>query len=551
MIFGISVSDIYGCAHLAYRIYVEFNQAPGACQEFARDLLLFYEVLRKTGSAIDSSTSHLDDSDGAALRRCLDSCKELLCVHIIGAQKVPEDLTNAGFNLCYPLLDSSWYGRPVFKGQVFQTWRYKFHQRRLALRIPKLQRAISAHIEKLNVLLILYVFMIDGLRLFAADLSNFRSNRCENQESQERIEKRVVESHDLLAESLTDNGLRLDSISDCLDTSHDLLAQFSTDHAVQLDSVAERLDTSQARIESQLQAILANQQRSRTPILSQTLDASSPEGRQTWMELGRLLRDEGIPPAVIQSNRGLLIDAIKNTLRNETLLAESASESYATAPEHHTDSIAPSSGSGQRDLSSLGHSPILPPMSVLGSAPPSSSGFTDAFLARQTGAASSLDKDQNVNDGMQSLLQGMSDGDLTEESELGDSDYFESGDIELDGHHTPYKYYLAESGRRRDYAAERRSRLVTEQLVAKPFNPSDNVDNGIGSTLWMDGPDGGSLGGDSPKVLGWDRARRRIGLDLGLDGHDQSGGQLEDQWKDKGERDEEISDEQKVQSRDV
>ena len=261
-----------------------------------------------------------------------------------------------------------------------------------------------------------------------------RSNQRENQKSQEHIEKRVVESHDHLAKSLTDHGLLLDSVSDRLDVSHDILAQFSTDHALQLDSVSERLDTSQARIESQLQAILANQQRSKTPILSQTLDASSPEGRQTWMELGRLLRDEGITPALIQSNRGLLIDAMKNTLRNEALLPESASESYATAPEHHTDSITPSSGSRQRHLSYLRHSPILSPMSVLGSAPPRSSGFTttDAFLARQKGAASSLDENQNVNDGMHSLLQGMNNGDLTQESELGDSDYFESGDIELD-----------------------------------------------------------------------------------------------------------------------
>ena len=234
----------------------------------------------------------------------------------------------------------------------------------------------------------------------------FRSNQRKNQESQERIEKRVVDSHDLLAESLTDNGLLLGSIS-------------------------ERLDTSQAHIESQLQAVLANQQRSKTPILSQILNASSPEGRQTWMELGRLLRDEGITPALIQSNRGLLIDTMKKTLRNETLLPESASESYATAPEHHADSITLSSGSRQRDLY-LGHSPILSPMSVLGSTPPRSSGFTDAFLARQRGAASSLDENQNVNDGMQSLLQGMNNVGLTEELELGDSDSFESGDIELE-----------------------------------------------------------------------------------------------------------------------
>ena len=253
-----------------------------------------------------------------------------------------------------------------------------------------------------------------------------RAYQRENQESHERIEKRVVESHDLLAESLTDNGLLLDSISDRLDTSHDLLAQVSTDHALQLDSVVERLDTSQARIESQLQAILANQQRSKTPILSQSLDASSPEGRQTWMELGRLLRDEGITPAMVQSNRGLLIDAMKNTLKNKSLLAESASESYATAPEYQVDKDT-TSVSQLRNTSHLDLPTVSYPMSLLGSAPPRSSGFTPAFLERHHG--SSLDQRQNVDDGMQSLLQGMNNDDTTPESQLGDGEHVQSEEM--------------------------------------------------------------------------------------------------------------------------
>lgn len=41
MSFGFSVSDIYGCACLAYMLYNEFKQALGACQEASRELLLF------------------------------------------------------------------------------------------------------------------------------------------------------------------------------------------------------------------------------------------------------------------------------------------------------------------------------------------------------------------------------------------------------------------------------------------------------------------------------------------------------------------------------
>ena len=106
MIFGISVSDIYGCARLAYRLYEEFKEAQEVCQELARDLLLFHQVLTKTRSAIDSETSHLSDSDRAALRLCLDSCKELLYVQILGAQKVPENFEMVEFDLDDPLPDN-------------------------------------------------------------------------------------------------------------------------------------------------------------------------------------------------------------------------------------------------------------------------------------------------------------------------------------------------------------------------------------------------------------------------------------------------------------
>ena len=278
--------------------------------------------------------------------------------------------------------------------------------------------------------------LIQAFRFLAADLLRLRSRQKKNEDSQERIEECIAEfdgllekipadqalyhdsiserldkSHDFLTHSSTDQALQLDSVSKRIDTSHDLLTNASTDQALQLNSISERLDTSQARIESQLQAILANQQRSKTPVLSQTLDASSPEGRQTWMELGRLLRDEGITPAMIQDHRELLIDAMKTTLRNETSLAESTPESFVTAPEYDTYNNTSSSVTRPRDLSHPGRSSILSPISILGSAPPSSPFFTNAFLERHHGAASSLDRRQNVDEGMQSLVQGMNQDD--------------------------------------------------------------------------------------------------------------------------------------------
>lgn len=197
-------------------------------------------------------------------------------------------------------------------------------------------------------------------------------------------------------------------MKECLEESHDLLVKSSADHALQLDSLSARLETSQTRIEAQLQSILANQQRSNTLIISHSLNASSPEGRQTWMELGRLLRNEGITPDMIQKNRALLVNTMKSALKNETPLAGSVPESYVTAPEYHVDNGFTSSVTQRGKASHLGLPSVSSQVSLFGSAPPRSAGFTDAFLEKQNGAASSLDQEQNVDDGMQSLLQGMS-----------------------------------------------------------------------------------------------------------------------------------------------
>ena len=176
MSFGFSVSDIVGCARLAYRLYEELKQAPGACSYFAFDLLHFHNVLMTANSTIEFEVGHLNHPEKAALSACLDSCKELLFVQIMGSQKVPEDWDLVLFDADDPLSDflkCPYYGG-TRTSHGFHNWRQRLEERKLASRIPKLQRAISAHIEKLNALLILYVFMIDRLRFFAADLPMFQ-----------------------------------------------------------------------------------------------------------------------------------------------------------------------------------------------------------------------------------------------------------------------------------------------------------------------------------------------------------------------------------------
>ena len=117
-------------------------------------------------------------------------------------------------------------------------------------------------------------------------------------------------------------------------------------------SAASALQESQIRIENQLQQILEVQSRHSNPVLSGSLDVSSPEGRQTWMELGRLLREEGITPNIISKNKGLLIQAMKKSIKNLSDSPDAAS--YKTALEYQ--SFSSSANMSLRPHSSLGNS---------------------------------------------------------------------------------------------------------------------------------------------------------------------------------------------------
>ena len=156
MSFGFSVSDIYGCARLAYLLYNELKQAPAACQDFARELLLFHQALLKTKTTIEAEISPLSDADGSALGICLDSCKELLYVQIIGATTVPNDMSGINFGGYDPEGNCVLHSTSTSNGKRFLPGlRQKIGARKFARQIPKLQRAISAHIETLTALSIL------------------------------------------------------------------------------------------------------------------------------------------------------------------------------------------------------------------------------------------------------------------------------------------------------------------------------------------------------------------------------------------------------------
>ncbi len=168
-----------------------------------------------------------------------------------------------------------------------------------------------------------------------------------------------------------------------------------------IESATERLEQSQARIEAQITALLESQRPDRDRPKSYSLNASSPEGRQTWMNLGRLLRAEGITPAMIEENRELLIRAMKTSVE----AGFSPAQSYRTAPQSFEDDN--DCMSNARSPQSIAGPSASASTSLLGSAPVLGATFPRAFLERHNGGASSLDKEQNVQDGMKSLLKGM------------------------------------------------------------------------------------------------------------------------------------------------
>ena len=121
------------------------------------------------------------------------------------------------------------------------------------------------------------------------------------------------------------------------------------------------------------------------------------------MELGRLLRDEGISPGVIRDNNGLLILTMKKALEENIALSEASS--FRTALEFQSPSSIRASrrNEPQADVS----------LSLLGSAPAKNESLFDRSMASQTRPVSFLDRNGNVNEGMQSLIEGMESTQLT------------------------------------------------------------------------------------------------------------------------------------------
>lgn len=144
MSFGFSVSDFIALGALVLKLYDEFKEAPGACQAFAHELLLFHRILEKLGFELEGNVGHLENSDYAALKACADSCKELIYVQIYNSADVPSDI---------PSFEHFWQftSNPQLETSgLLRRWRQRWADRKFAVRIPKIQRAVAAHIQSLT-----------------------------------------------------------------------------------------------------------------------------------------------------------------------------------------------------------------------------------------------------------------------------------------------------------------------------------------------------------------------------------------------------------------
>ena len=159
MSFGFSVSDVVGLATAVFKIYNEFKEASGICQTFAKELMNFHRILSIIGSQLPSSNVEGRRLDLAGLKACVTSCEDLVYVQILGARDVTSGIqefqTSNG--------DSSKMVLCTPKRSIFIPWRLRLAEKKFSSQVPKLQRAVAAHVQSLtafNTLIIRYAFLV-------------------------------------------------------------------------------------------------------------------------------------------------------------------------------------------------------------------------------------------------------------------------------------------------------------------------------------------------------------------------------------------------------
>ncbi len=146
--FGFSVSDFIGLARLTLKLYNDFKEAPGICQAFSKDLLLFHDILTKTARLLnDSDVPYIRPKEIATLKACVQRCKELIYIEIYSTAGIPtEAMTYEDPSLNVSL---SFHGSDD-DHRLLRGLRKKWGEKKFASKIPQLRQAISVQIQTLT-----------------------------------------------------------------------------------------------------------------------------------------------------------------------------------------------------------------------------------------------------------------------------------------------------------------------------------------------------------------------------------------------------------------
>lgn len=400
MSFGFSVSDFALCAQAAYNIYQGLKRAPETCHRFSLDILHLHHLLIDLRGEIDRKNSSVNSNGWAQREPALSDhvlrCFMLLVIDIAGAQgaltgrpigrqdlwlpgrydnpRRPEDIEIGRW------LDDCRRAGDTIRSheQWIESLQKRFRQAIFARQIPRLRWDVADIVQKLTAEKVLMLGYVPS-----AHIRRLKANM------------RVRQQQSLINQSQSRMEISQTRLSDEIITSR----QSIQESQLKLESASSRLEQSQARLEIRLQQIVEAQSRHSSPTISGSLDASSPAGRQTWMELGRLLRDEGITPSIISGNKRLLIETMKKALKDAVAASEPAS--FSTALEYQTPPSAQGSWKpGTHPDASVG---------LFGSAPAPERSFFLRSPAPNINPSVLLDQEENVAGGIQSLLKGMSD----------------------------------------------------------------------------------------------------------------------------------------------
>ena len=168
MSFGFSISDILCCGQLAYQFYIDLKDAPGYCQEFAKELLLLHQIISKIEALIIRAGNVLDDGEQATLGLCVDMCKDILFIRVAGVDIDFDKDDGEGWfqstardDLRLQLFTSGMDDDNIIMPHKLTRFKYlvcrRFRERSFARKIPKIRSALSTVIEKLTSFQVLVI----------------------------------------------------------------------------------------------------------------------------------------------------------------------------------------------------------------------------------------------------------------------------------------------------------------------------------------------------------------------------------------------------------